>query len=276
MKASMREVEKMMKFRILIVVLFTVLTSGAVMTATAMAEELLCVKVAAGLYSNSACTTEVVLGTGAFEDLLFLLAEWLLNGTAIVAGSPDLVEVSGELLMEDTNVLGLKAQILCSWVLDGFVESESLGLITDVLTLAGGEVNLTSLEGTALACTNEANCPEPLLWTVKLPWETEVELLEADGVSYFIVLILGEPGWHLECMGSLSDECKVPEGAFELTLEGASLLALFSDTITTELAGQKLGTCTLGGAETGIVEGEGTIVPAGGGELTASSDSISS
>jgi hypothetical protein len=271
-------VEKKMRFRILVVALFAVFAAGAVMAATAMAEELLCVKVASGLYLDSECLTEVTLGTGPFEDLLFLLAEWLLNGAAVT--TPVLVEATGELLLEDTNVLGLKAQVLCSGILDGFVEAESLDLITDVLSLLGGEVSLIPLEGTALACTNEANCPEPLVWAVKLPWPTEVELMEADGVSYFIVLILNEPGWHVECMGSLSDECKAPEGAFELTLEGASLLALFSDTIATELAGQKLATCTLGGAETGVVEeeleGSGTIVPAEGGELTASSDGISS
>jgi hypothetical protein len=262
-----------MRFRILVAALFAVFATGAVMAATAMAEELLCVKVASGLYSDAECLLEVALGTGAFEDLLFLLAEWLLNGTAVT--TPVLVESSGELLLEDANVLGLKAQVLCDGLLDGFVESESKDLITDVLTLEGGEVSLTSLEGTALACTNEANCPEPLVWPVKLPWPTEVELMEADGVSYFIVLILGEPGYHVECMGSLSDECKAPEGAFELTLEGATLLASFSDAIATELAGQKLGACTLGGAEQGIVEGGGTVSDAEGGELTASSDSVS-
>jgi hypothetical protein len=207
-----------------------------------------------------------------FELITFLLAVWLLNGVAIT--SAVLVGSSGELLLEDTNVLGLKAQVLCSGILDGFVEPESLDLITDVLTLAGEEVNLTSLEVPALACTNEANCPEPLVWAVKLPWETEVELLEEDGGPFFVVLILGEPGWHVECMGSLSDECKASEAVFQLDLSGGTLLGLFSEAIT-ELAGETLGNCTLGGAETGVVEGEGTISPSEGGELTASSDGVS-
>jgi hypothetical protein len=268
-----RKMEKMMRFRILVVVLFAMFASGAVMTAPAMAAELLCVKVQNGLYSDAECLLEVALGTGTFEILSFLLAEWLMNGTAVT--TPVLAEGSGELLMEDTNILGLKAQILCSGVGDGFIEAESKGLITDALTLTGGEVNLISLEGTGLACTNEANCPEPLLWTVKLPWLTEVELVETDLGSFFIGLILGEPGYHIECMGSISDECKSTESAVELTLEGASLLVLDSDVITTELAGLKLGTCSLGGVETGILEGEGTLSPSGGGELTASSDGIS-
>jgi hypothetical protein len=262
-----------MRFRILVVAFFAAFASGAVMAATAMAEELLCVKVTSGLYSDANCLLEVALGTGAFEDLLFLLAEWLLSGAQVT--TPVLAEGSGELLLEDTNVLGLKAQILCSGIGLGFIEAESKGLITEGLTLSGAAVSSVSLEGTALACTNEANCPEPLLWSVKLPWLTEVELVEIDQASFFIVLILGEPGYHIECMGSISDECKTPESASELTLEGATLLVLDSDTITTELAGLKLGTCSLGGPETAILEGGGTISDAEGGELTTSSDGIS-
>jgi hypothetical protein len=268
-----RKEEQMMRIRILIVVAFTVCVSGSVMTATAMAEELVCAKVTSGLYSDSACTTEVALGTGAFEDLLFLLAVGLLNGTAIT--SPLLVEATGEVLLEDTNVLGLKAVVLCSGIGLGVIESESKGLITEGLTLSGTAVSKVTLEGTGLACTNDANCPEPLLWSVKLPWEVEVVLLETDRGSFFIALALGDPGYHIECMGSLSDECTSTESASELVLEGATLLAVDSDTITTELAGLKLGSCTLGGAETAVLEGEGIISPSGGGELTASSDGIS-
>jgi hypothetical protein len=210
----------------------------------------------------------------------FLLAEWLVGGTAV--STELLTETTGELLLEDTKVplLG-KAIVLCSGILDGWVGPNSLDWVSEVLTLGGAATSPTVLTGTAVECTNQENCEEPLLWAVNLGWETEVELMEDSG-NWFINLILphsggGNPGWEIECMksliGAITDECTATEAGSELTLSGTTLLGNFSEAFN-ELAGIKLGNCSLGGTESGVVEGGGAIVLNEGGELTASSEGV--
>jgi hypothetical protein len=214
----------------------------------------------------------------------FLLAEWLVGGTAV--STELLTETTGELLLEDTKVplLG-KAIVTCSGILDGWVGPNSLDWVSEVLTLSGAAVSTTALTGTAVECANVENCEEPLLWAINLGWETEVELMEDSG-NWFINLILphtgaaGNPGWEIECMksiiGPITDECTAAEAGAELTLEGTTLLGNFSKSFT-ELAGISFGNCTLGGTGTGIVETvkkEGTIKLSEGGELTASSEGV--
>ncbi len=220
-----------------------------------------------------------VLVAASASAVTFLLAEWLVGGVAVTTEL--LVETSGELLLEDTNVplLG-KAMVLCSGIFDGLVQPNSLDWVTEVLTLSGTSVSSTPLSGTALTCTNQENCEEPLVWAIGLPYETEVELMEDSG-TFFADLLLakgtgGEVGYEIECMksviGAITDECKTSEGVAELKLEGTNLVGVFSEAFTT-LAGAKLANCTQGGTESGIVEGEGVEKLNEGGELTASSES---
>lgn len=49
------------------------------------------------------------------------------------------------------------------------------------------------------------------------------------------------------------DQCSGPEAVMQFSLENTLLLAGFSEAFT-ELAGIKLLTCSLGGAETGVIE----------------------
>ncbi|HEX4115277.1 MAG TPA: hypothetical protein VHY18_05330 [Solirubrobacteraceae bacterium] len=61
---------------------------------------------------------------------VYLLAEWLVGGSAVTTEL--LVEMSGELLMEDTTgALGAPVMVLCSWVLDGWMGPNSLGPLTE-------------------------------------------------------------------------------------------------------------------------------------------------
>jgi hypothetical protein len=56
---------------------------------------------------------------------VYLLAEWLVGGTAVTTQL--LIEMSGELLMEDTKgALGAPLMVLCSLILDGWVGPNSL------------------------------------------------------------------------------------------------------------------------------------------------------
>jgi hypothetical protein len=174
-----------------------------------------------------------------------------------------------------------EAMILCSFIMDGFVEANGHDLITELLTLdtPADTVDLVPLGLLALTCVNQVNCPSPLVWAVHLPWLTELELHEEGTTTLFVVLILdsgaGAPGWYLQCMGIVgepTDECATDAngGVFELNNTTPTPTALFSEALT-EAMGLKLVSCTVGGAEQGEVEGEGLITPEGGGTLNASS-----
>jgi len=213
-----------------------------------------------------------VVATATASAELFLLAEWLYNGATIL--SELLVTSLGTLLLEDNKVpiLG-KAMVLCSGYLDGFVGPGSADLITEVLNTSLESISTIKLSGLALECTNQENCPEALVWAVNLPWTTELELHEDPGPEEdYVVLILGEPGWEVECMGiGQTDTCTaVTEGGFLLDNGTPTPTALFSEEIT-ELMGLNLATCTLGGALSGIVEGEGLIEHPEEGTISASS-----
>lgn len=273
------------------VALFAIFALGVVVSAQAMAAEVLCVETpGVGLWetlvSATECSKSLTTANSNFELITELLAEWLFNGGAVTTEL--LTETTGELLLEDNKVpiLG-KAAVVCSGILDGWIGPGSLDWVSEVLLLNGTTVvSTTPLTGEAVSCTDETNCEEPLLWAVHLGWQTEVELWETESLgTFFINLILphegGEnPGWEIECMksivGAITDECTAPEAAAELTLEGATLLGTFSEAITL-LAGLALGTCTQGGANSGVVvseKGGGVIALNGGGEPTASSEGV--
>src|ERR1700683_2894893 len=199
----------MTKFRILGIALVAVFAFGAVLAASA-----------------SAAT--------------FLLAEWLVGGAAVTTELT--TEATGELLLEDTKVplLG-KAVVLCSGIFDGWVGPNSLGWVTEVLTLAGAAVSNTVLSGTALECTGQTACETNtvvLVWPIGLPTETEVELLEQESKVFFTVLFLKKLGYYIaSCLVlgvSAEDECTATENsAAELTLSGTTLVGSFSTAIST-------------------------------------------
>jgi hypothetical protein len=152
-------------------------------------------------------------------------------------------------------------EILCEGILDGFVETEGLDLFTELLDTEELTMSSTPLVETALICTNLNNCAEPLVWADNLPVETEVYLMIDEGVTFFVD-ILKNVGYYVSCMAlGISELCEVPQEAVELTnseLEG-SVDATFSDAFQL-LAGFRLTTCSLGGAETGEVQGLATIL----------------
>lgn len=210
-----------------------------------------------------------------------LLAEWLLNGTAIT--TEVLIEGSGELLLEDTKaILGSAAAVLCSGIGVGWVGPNSLDWVSEVLNLNGEAISTTPLSGLSLECTPQTGCEtntSVLVWPIGLPYTSEVELVEQTGGPFFADIgrasTGGNAGWELtDCLvlGSPhEDECTTPEGAAELRLEGTTLLAIASAAFL-ELIGGRLALCTASGEETGLDSGEGSLTLSGGGELTASSE----
>jgi hypothetical protein len=211
------------------------------------------------------------LTAASASAVTFLLAEWLVGGLPITAELN--TEATGELELEET-ILGLKIVALCSGTLLGTIGPNGLDAVSELLSLAGVAISLTGLTGTALACTNVSNCPEPLVWAVHLPWESLLELMEEGTEVFFADLLFssgaGNPGWEVECMGTTTtDECTVVEGVSNSTSEGNNIDSEFSEAFT-ELAGLKLANCVTGGNEVGLVTGLGTISLVGGGALTAS------
>lgn len=203
-----------------------------------------------------------VLDVALASAVTFLLAEWLVKGIGVTASLN--IEGEGEILLEDTKG-GLfleAAAVSCSGIGLGTIGPESLGVGSEVLTLSGGVVSTTPLSGSGLTCTDTLNCAEPdKVWGINLPWDTEVELVE-DGGAFFAALILPHSGattigWEVECFG-VSDECTSAEGAAQLTLEGATLVALGNPAFLELIGELKPANCTRGGAGTGIVE---SIVP---------------
>jgi hypothetical protein len=214
--------------------------------------------------------------TAASAQVTFLLAEWFVSGLKVTTEL--LTEVTGELELADTV---LKATVLCSGSLDGWVGPISLGFISEVLSLGGAEIGQEVLKTPPLLCRSVESCSgaAPEVWAINLGWETEVELLEETGFTGFAVFITshaggGVPGWVIQCtiLGvKAEDECTVTRGVAQLTLEGVALLANLSDAFT-ELAELKLFDCSIGGVESGVVTGGGVFAVSGGGELTALSD----
>jgi hypothetical protein len=174
--------------------------------------------------------------------LSFELAEWLVNGGTV---SAELVsEGSGELLLEDTKF----GAVLCDGILDGTIGPNSADLITKILNLAGEEIG--ELTGSGLLCTTEKTCESSTtdieVFPMKLPWDTEVELDPETGVAY--ILVLGAE-YTVECLllGILGeDTCTDAEAASEAV----------NVTGGVELKGhsEPLGSCTIGGSGSGLVE----------------------
>jgi hypothetical protein len=236
------------------------------------------------------CALSALMAAAA-SGATFLLAEWLLNGVAIT--SNDLVEIEGEILLID---LGTGNDILCSGYFDGWVGPQSLDWVSEVLNLAKEAISSSPLVGLALLCERdagscEASTPTVDVYPVGLPWETVVDLYEEPGDTLFFVLFFkaggGKLGWEVtNCLVlgiSVTDECTnestetTAAGASALSLSGTTLQGSFSEEVTL-LAGLHLANCSVGGAEKGLAETPtpGTFIVSGGGELSASSDGLSS
>jgi hypothetical protein len=209
-----------------------------------------------------------VMTAASASALEFLLAEWLVNGNPITTELSVVTE--GELLLEET-VLGIKIDALCSGKLVGTIGPTGADLITELQNLVGTKIGVELVEP-GIECVNDSNCPEPLAWADKLPWVTELELMEDAGGPFFADLFLAV-GYHIVCMGSgTSDLCESAVSAAKVTNEAGGVLdAEFSEPFT-ELAGLELGNCATAGAKSAIVEGLGTVKLLEAGTLTVSSE----
>jgi hypothetical protein len=212
----------------------------------------------------------------------FLLAEWLEGGASITETM--LVETTGALLLENEKapVVG-KAAVECSGILVGDIGPDGADDVTEVLNLSKELISSTPLSGTALSCTDEANCESPKVYPVGFPWLTLLELWEQGTENGFVDLLTSQKagtniGWYVECtvLGvKASEECTTTTVASSATnvatgVEG-ELRASF-----TELMGLKLALCTGNKEETGVIAGSGTTATSLTGTLQVSSGEESS
>jgi len=203
----------------------------------------------------------------------FLLAEWLINGVGL--SSILLVESEGELRLINLNALGLgiRSEVSCSGIIDGWVGLDGLDGTSELLNLAGEPISSTVLSGLPLTCTDDDECVNPTVWPDGIPGETLLVLME-DGTESFFVDLLFSAGWYIECtsvFGKISELCEAAETAVQVTNEpGTSTDNTFSDAFQT-LAGLSLATCTDGGANSGEVSGLVLTTPDAG-NLAASSE----
>jgi hypothetical protein len=202
---------------------------------------------------------------------VFLLAEWLVNGASIPAGTTKPTDAEGsEILVEET-ILGIKIDVLCSGIFDGTVGANGVDTITELLALSGGAaITLANM----LLCTNTSNCPEPLVVWINLPYKTTLELMEEEGVSFFVDLFEGTggaPSYEVECMGSGTSDTCTGNVVLEAKNEGTNVDGLFNDAFNV-LAGNSLVSCSVAGTASGIVEGLSTILLTEGGTLAVSSE----
>jgi streptogrisin C len=186
-----------------------------------------------------------------------LSAEWLANGSAIVAALAS--ETSIEFLLEDNKTAAGKFAVLCNGILSGTVGPGGEALVEKLLNLAKEEIVLLGLAllgtGAGSDCVTVSGCAEgtaasPIeVWAEKLSWPgllfkmengTIAELLE--GAAFQILcLVFGI---------TAEDLCEA--SALEFTA--------LNDPVTGDAeipagqAGLPFGTCTMGGAETGVLE----------------------
>jgi hypothetical protein len=227
-----------------------------------------------------ASATFVALSAAASATPVFLLAEWLINGKPVLAELK--IEIDGELQLEDNSVGALgKAKVLCSTLFVGWIGPNSLAWVSELLNLADEAISTGDLIGLPLECEPRAGCEANttvLVWPFGYPKEAEVDLMQDNNENFWVILIFGKVGWHIdECLFfgiPEEDLCESETGAIGgLSLSGTSLLRTYSEGLTL-LAELKLATCTVGGAESGVTEGEGTFLPDAAETLSASSDGV--
>ena len=83
------------------------------------------------------CEEELAEDVNEFEQILLLLAEWLVAGLEITAELN--TEASGKLLLEDTKTALGASDILCTGILDGTIGPDGLDVTSELLT--SGEVS---------------------------------------------------------------------------------------------------------------------------------------
>jgi hypothetical protein len=211
-----------------------------------------------------------------------LLANWLWNGVA-VAGSLS-VETSISLTFEDTKTFGGAAAVLCLAILDGSVNANGEGEMTELLNPKGEKIG--GLGGLALLGTGEGSeckavkaCAEgstatPIEVTpLGLPWRTLLFQHETTGTFLLLLSTAGELGYEALCLVlgiNSEDKCTSTGKDFEIEVANQEEAAAIPASAQIE----PFLNCTQGGEASGKnKEDELTFIKAlVGGKLSVASE----
>jgi hypothetical protein len=192
----------MRRLHLLLLAVFAVSAFGAVLVASASAEET-------------------------------LLAEWLVGAKEVTSTLK--TEIKGTLLLEDTKTLLGAAAVECTATVEGTVgldgENEAIAILNAAGTATGtplvvgsGLIGNGAASGVGSECKTETLCSagtsaSPIeVWPLGLPWSTLLFLMEPSKEILNLIYSLGaagsEVGYELLCLiGSINtvDECKAPD-----------------------------------------------------------------
>jgi hypothetical protein len=224
----------------------------------------------------------MVLVASAFSAAsAFAESELLYNGNSITGEL--LIYIEGTLLLQDLGAAGTP-DIVCSGVFDGDVAAGGqLILILELLMLETLEL-LDENGGTTgpndmLDCENtDGKCENPVLVTVlNLPWDVDLELMvspEPEWLAHFLTAAesgFGEPEYDVDCISLpfkilVEDKCGgLTSASLENMATEGDILGIFGTAAKSELV-----PCSVGGANMGLLEGEGLIYHPEGGTLALS------
>jgi len=189
---------------------------------------------------------------------------WLIKGVAVGAGQSFETTSSGELELIHLagGFLEPEAKVLCSGIFDGLVFANGEDIVEKLLDLAGNEITLLNM----LACTNDLNCPTPLVAAENLPWLTQLELMEPTPGTVVILDLFtnggggGNPAYEIVCMGLFGEPEVLCEGETSATVElmaGSTVLLGIFNAEELELEGLE-GECKAT-AKVALQNGEGEI-----------------
>src|ERR1700722_5840458 len=193
---------------------------------------------------------------GSASAEITLLAEWLVSGASIPAGTEEVSETSGGIELEDT---AAASGVLCTGILDGTVSANGLDLITKILNLAKEEISGTVLTGLALLgptpdCVSAKGCSATAaieVWPVGLPWHTLLYLMADGTILDRVAKENGSNfGYELTCtvLGlKITDTCEAKGSSFE----GLNDADTGDASAPAGALGEPLANCSVGGNATG-------------------------
>lgn len=177
---------------------------------------------------------------------------WLLGGNLIA--SPVTIHSHGTLELEDTKATGGAVRVKCTGFDTGTVGPHALDLISKI-TLE--KLGTKDLIGCSFAAGKNGACEtgtEPTALALNLPWHTELYLEGTEVRDMVVSEVAGKnAGWNVRCkaifVGPIEDDCTVALTSTGLVTDmGLGVLAKFD-------AKSALATCSIGGANSGKVEG---------------------
>ncbi|MGH2853478.1 MAG: hypothetical protein ACRDLF_04710 [Solirubrobacteraceae bacterium] len=174
-----------------------------------------------------------------------------------LAGTEKFRGLFSTLTLRDTKTPEKESVIRCTkGVEEGTVGPDNEGLVIEKAEVKEASKNCVRLEGPCKAEGVEK------VEGVDLPWQQEFSETEKKFSTAVEPFGTGEPGWNVTCktiLGSTSDTCTTESASKE---EGESLENVLTGGVSSIIASLKKlhkAKCSVGGAESGVVEGGGNL-----------------